>query len=176
MTQTNPLPPSDDGAQDAPRPSDPDACQSWAAGHRVHWVQAQRARRSTEPGEYVPCEVIAATDDGWFTVVITATGAVVEVWNHDPERVRQLVGMKGLEINEHWSILCRSYAGGWDTFVSVRSTTCPCVVEPPTIPSTDDLADALFDQLQTHGGFSISGPEALRILAEQQDRKDREAP
>ena len=47
-----------------------------------------------------------------------------------------------------------------------------CAAAPDEIDPNADLADALFDQLQKTGGFSISGPEVLRRLAE----SDGEAP
>ena len=146
------------------------SCQSFTAGHRVPWVQAQRARRADPPDHYIECEIIDASDDGWITVVLSSTGESIRFWNHEPQRLRHLVGLAGLEINPRWSILCRRYSGGRDTFVSLGRTCDTCVFEEPTIDPAQDLADALFDRLQTHGGFTISGPEALRLLGEQRDR------
>ena len=132
-------------------------CQSWAAGHRVHWVQGLRSANSdTDP--YVDCRVTDASDDGRFTLVVTATGEEFQFWNHDPVLVRGLVGRPNLELNQRWSILRQRTSGGWGSHVSLRSTPSSCVFEEPTGP--------LHEQLQTHGGFSISGPDALRLIAE----------
>lgn len=134
-------------------------CQSWAAGHRVHWVQGLRAANSSDTDPYVDCRVTDASDDGRFTVVVTATGEELHYWNHDPFRVRSLVGRSNLQINRRWSILReRTSGGGGSGHVSIRSTPSSCVFVDPTGP--------LHEQLQTHGGFSISGPDALRLIAE----------
>ena len=133
-------------------------CQSWAAGHRVHWVQGLRAANSSDTDPYVGCRVTEASDDGRFTLVVTATGEEFQYWNHDPVRVRSLVGRPNLEVNQRWSILRQRTSGGGGGHVSIRSTPSSCVFEDPTGP--------LHEQLQTHGGFSISGPDALRLIAE----------
>lgn len=135
-------------------------CKSFGAGHRVHWVQGMRSNRDTEPGRFEPCEVIEASDDGWFTLVLTETGEERRLWNHDPDEVHELIGRKCLEINLRWSVLHqRQSSGGSTRYLSVRPVQSPCVFEEPSGP--------LHEQLLTHGGFSISGPEALRLLAEQ---------
>lgn len=136
-------------------------CQSWAAGHLVHWVQGLRsANSSTE--RYVGCRVTDASDDGWFTLVVTATGEQFRYWTHDPAIARSLVGRRNLEVNHRWSILRQRTSEGSRSHVSICSTPSSCVFEDPTGP--------LHEQLQTHGGFSISGPDALRLIDESGER------
>lgn len=160
MSHPTNTPETIEGANVGPTHPRPNGCQSWGAGHRVHWIQGMRSNDSEQPGSYVACEVIDADDEGWFTVVITETGEHLRLWNHVPDRVRGLVGLDRLEINERWSVLHRrKLEGGSTTYVSVRDTRTPCVFEEPTGP--------LEEQLRTHGGFSIAGPDALRLLGEQ---------
>ncbi len=141
-------------------------CQSWAAGHRVHWVQGLRAANSSDTDPYVGCRVTDASDDGRFTLVVTATGEEFQYWNHDPVRVRSLVGRPNLEVNQRWSILRQRTNGGGSGHVSIRTTPSSCVFEDPTGP--------LHEQLVTHGGFSISGPDALRLITESSEGNDTE--
>lgn len=120
-------------------------CQSSAAGHKVHWVQAQRARG----GSYEFCRVLNVEDDGWFT--IEQFGEVHRLWHHDAALVSEVVvpGFRATA-NLQWCIVI------FDSHnMSVSDTESPCVFTAPT--GTPE------EQIKTHGGFTISGPEALGL-------------
>jgi len=142
-------------------PIDPTRCQCWAAGHRVHWVQGLRAANS---GGYTACLITEADDDGHFTVIVRASGEELRLWHHDATRLRSLVDQPLVEINEQWWILRQNSLGHW----SFRKTPSPCVFTEPSGP--------LHEQLQTHGGFSVSGPAALRMLADASDEDPNDDP
>ena len=132
-------------------------CQSWVPGHRVHWVQGMRSNRSDTPGSYVPCMIIDISVDGWFTLVLTDTGETRRYWTHDIEKLRVLFGEDRVEINEHWSVIHQRVPGGGSTnYMSITQDPRPCVFTDPD--------GELHEQLETHGGFSISGEEALRRI------------
>ena len=161
MTDPTPTDSPSDTPSDPTFVTDSGRCQSWAAGHRVHWVQGLRAANS---GEYTACRVIDAAEDGHFTVVMAATGEQFRFWHHDPGCVRSLVGLPLVEINLQWWILRQDRRG----HVSFRATPTTCVVTDPTGP--------LHEQLRTHGGFSIAGPDALRIYATDDDDDTEDRP
>ena len=120
-------------------------CRSSAPGHKVHSVQAQRAR----DGSYEFCRVLDVEDDGWFTV--EQFGEVHRLWHHDAALVSDVVvpGFRGTA-NLQWCIVIFEH-----NYMSLSDTGSLCVVNPPT--GTPE------QQLKTHGGFTISGLEALRL-------------
>ncbi len=144
------------GAAEALPPPDPHDCTSWAAGHKVHWVQAMRAGREEGRALDERCTVVDPTDDGWFTVVITDTGERCRYWHHDPDRALLLARSSGLAINRRWWII-RPFHRGSD-FVSVRMDRTRC--------RTDEPSGSPAKQLQTHGGFTVTGDDLARLLEE----------
>ena len=109
-----------------------DSCRSWDGGHRIHFTQGMRANGAHGgTRSFVPCTVTEATDDGWFTLVITATGRTVRHWHHNPLRVQTLVGQTSLEVNETWSLIHqRRWPGPSSPFVSITQNPQPCSTEP----------------------------------------------
>ena len=143
-------------------------CQSWVPGHGVHWVQGMRSNRSDQPGSYVPCMITEISFDGWFTLVFTKTGETTRYWTHDIEKLRVIFGEERVEINEHWSVMHqRTSDGGATNYISITQNPVPCVFEEPT--------GELHEQLGTHGGFSISGQEALRRIKERAEAEKEES-
>ena len=142
-------------------------CQSWVPGHGVHWVQGMRSNRSDQPGSYVPCMITEISFDGWFTLVFTKTGETTRYWTHDIEKLRVIFGEERVEINEHWSVVHQRHDGGATNYISITKNPVPCVFEDPT--------GELHEQLGTHGGFSISGQEALRRIKERAEAEKEES-
>jgi hypothetical protein len=155
----------EDDESDDDESDDDDRCASFHAGHHVHWVQAQRARNDRVNGRFEPCSVTSATDDGWFVLVLDETGEELPYWNHDPEQVRELVGVQGLRVNRYWSYLAQPWQPETSSVgrpMSIRATATPCVFTPPK--------GSPAEQLVSHGGFTImpgdlDDPDALEALA-----------
>ena len=143
----------------------PRYCQSWVPGHKVHWVQGMRSNRSDQPGSYVPCTITEISVDGWFTLVLEEGGESLRYWTHDIEKLRVLFGEDRVEINEHWSVIHQRQPDRTATnYISITQAPRPCVFEEPE--------GELHEQLETHGGFSISGEEALRRIKAREVSKE----
>ena len=123
-------------------------CLSFRPGHRVHWVQGLRSANERDGHE--SCHVVAASEDGWFTLEMIHSGERRRVWHHSPEVIVARTG-RVLSFNEKWQTL-----RGGGSVISIGFKASPCVHEEATGP--------LHERLETHGGFSISGPEALRLI------------
>ena len=105
-------------------------CRSWDGGHLVHSTQGMRANGAHGgTRSFVPCTVTEATDDGWFTLVITGTGRTVRYWHHNPLRVQTLVGQAYVEVNETWSLIHQRAWWGSSAYVSFTSNPLPCSTE-----------------------------------------------
>ncbi|MBU6328987.1 MAG: hypothetical protein KGR18_03415, partial [Acidobacteria bacterium] len=89
-------------------------------------------------------------------LVLLDTGERKRRWHHSVLALRSGVGRR-LRVHEGFSII-RFTDGSTSSPISISGSATPCVFEEPTGP--------LHEQLETHGGFSIPGPEALRLLAE----------
>lgn len=138
------------------RADDHRPCRSFHVGHRVHWIQGLRSVNGGEGANQVPCEITDVTDDGWFTLVLLDTGERKRRWHHSVLALRSRVGRR-LCVHEGFSII-RFTDSSLSSPISISGTATPCVFEEPT--------GQLHEQLETHGGFSIPGPEALRLMAE----------
>ena len=144
----------------------PRHCQSWVPGHKVHWVQGMRSNRSDQPGSYVACTITDISVDGWFTLVLAEGGESLRYWTHDIEKLRVLFGEDRVEINEHWSVIHQRLGGGSTNYISITQNPRPCVFEEPD--------GELHELMETHGGFSISGEEALRRITERDESSKEE--
>lgn len=129
------------------------SCQAFLTGHKVHWVQARRSW-DKELGLYVPCVVTNCADDGWLTVQIEGEPDDQFFWTHDPEAGRNHIGRTNLFINRNWGLIKSDWITS-STYLSVGVRARSCVLESP-----DGLPH---EQLESHGGFTISGPEALKL-------------
>jgi len=106
--------------------------------------------------------------DGWFTLVLAEGGESLRYWTHDIEKLRVLFGEDRVEINERWSVIHQRQLDRTATnYISITQNPRPCVFEEP--------AGELHEQLGTHGGFSISGQEALRRIKERADAAKEES-
>ncbi|NCY17029.1 MAG: hypothetical protein EBX39_09710 [Actinobacteria bacterium] len=102
--------------------------------------------------------------DGWFTLVLDEGGESLRYWTHDIEKLRVLFGEDRVEINEHWSVIHQRHGGGSTNYISITQNPRPCVFEEPE--------GELHELLETHGGFSISGEEALRRIKAREASKE----
>ena len=156
---TSNIEPSQEAAE-----SDPESCLTYAVGHRVHWVQGLRSVNNGEGKNHVACEITDVADDGWFTLVLLNTGERKRQWHHSVDALRDRVGLR-LRVHEDYSIIRK--VDGMSNPISIASTPNPCVFEEATGP--------LHEQMETHGGFSISGEEALRRIKERAEASKEEA-
>jgi len=128
-------------------------CGSYRGGHEVHWIQA---RKSAEAGPGRSAHVTAVHDDGTITFADGST-----LWNHEPKRLRLILDRygKGVLLGAY-SVLRVPHPGGASCFC-VTGEASPCPKErAATVGSVSDLVD----QLAERGGFSLSGPAALKLL------------
>lgn len=106
-----------------------EACSSWGAGHNFHWIQVLHSRGSDDSAP-VPCAVVAIRDDG--TVVLEVLGKTVEVWHHDPRRLRFLAAEAQASAPTYepgWSLLRfqRSMTEHMTVSVCLADRRQPCV-------------------------------------------------
>lgn len=128
-------------------------CGSYRGGHEVHWIQA---RKSAEAGPGRSAHVTAVDDDGTITFADGST-----LWNHEPKRLRLILDRYGKAVLlGAYSVLRVPHPGGASCFC-VTGEASPCPKErAATVGSVSDLVD----QLAERGGFSLSGPAALKLL------------
>jgi hypothetical protein len=137
------------------------------------WALPSRPRgalegiHSSDPGEVppVPCRIVSVRDDG--TILITLLGKQLELWNHDPVRLRALIDERGAEgsYQERWRLLrIPSEAGNY--CVDPERRLCPS--RPPR-------HETLFDQLAEAGGFTIGGSDFIAGLERLRRKKDDSA-
>ena len=131
-------------------------CKAFAPGHQWHFIQVTRSW-DDERGFYQPCEVVACSNEGWLTVQINGESESQSLWTHDPERGRRFVGEANLEINRSFSLI--RTAG--EIYLCVAEKVSRCIVE--------SASGTLLDQLLSHGGFTVSGREALRLSTSDED-------
>ena len=139
------------------------SCGLYLPGHDVHWIQVKVSLKldaiRPEPGRLLDVE-----EDG--LVVVEVQGVLHQLWNHDIARLERLVKVNRGRI---------SYQPGFGllrTSSGERGDYCFCVTEVedparrscPVGPPTGSLSELL----TTAGGFSVSGPEALRMLDEEE--------
>lgn len=138
---------------------DCERCKLYTPGHRTHLIQATLARDG-DPANYRHGEVISVQDDGWISVDVD--GRAMRIWNHAPAWVRRCfqesdghVGLPG------WNLLHAPRRDGRRACICVsHDGPTPCAP-----PSTASLSPAgLHGQTLTHGGFLISGIDAVRHL------------
>ncbi len=125
-------------------------CGLYLPGHEVHWIQANH---SNDPGETPPtsCRVLEIRDDG--TVAIDLFGKPLELWSHDPVRLRALVDTGGAQCSyqERWRLLrVPSTRGAYCVDVTPASNPQrrPCPPEPRSYETPGE-------QLLGAGGFVV---------------------
>lgn len=128
-------------------------------GHRTHLVQAQLAR-DDGPAKYRNGTLVEVADDGWITVDVD--GELLRFWNHDPTWVRRCFEESGGKVGlPGWHLLHAPHGDGRRACICVADDgPTPCT--PP--PTAGAGPTGLFEQVMSHGGFLISGIEAVRHL------------
>ncbi len=125
-------------------------CKAFTPGHQWHFIQVTHSW-DDERGFYQPCAVTACSNEGWLTVQIEDESEIHLLWTHDQERGQGFVGEANLEINRRFSLI-RTVG---ENYLCVADKVSSCIVE--------SAAGSLFDQLLSHGGFTVSGREVLRL-------------
>ena len=145
-------------------------CALYTPGHQTHYIQTKLAR-DDDPAKYRMGEVLSVDIDGW--IVVAVAGELLRLWNHDPTWVRRCFEESGGRLGlPGWHLLHAASASG--------GRYCICVSDdgptPCAPPSTGGASPAgLFEQVLTHGGFLISGIEAVRHLRDD-DATDNNGP
>jgi hypothetical protein len=79
-------------------------CGSYKAGHEPHYIQV---RKSNEPGteSSISVRIVEVTDDGG--TVVELDGERLELWNHDPTRLRAIVASapNSVTLQPRWNLL-----------------------------------------------------------------------
>jgi hypothetical protein len=127
-------------------------CQSYYAGHNVHWIQALRTANRPEVWRESWVGDITEIEGG--VIRVTRRGGRRYVFrNHDLERLVAINGgTRGGEVlvNEQFAIL----RIGTFCFSVTQGQLSPCIGEEPPADPSDAEAAAL---LETHGGFTRPG-------------------
>lgn len=136
-------------------------CGLYLPGHDIHWIQAQlAARNDPKTGarrEAAPGHLLEVGPDG--RVVVEVQGAVLRLWNHNPGRLEQLVARNHGQISHQPGFgLLRTASEGGNYLFCVAEADSPDLRPCPETPLTGGPLELLRDA----GGFSMSGPEALR--------------
>lgn len=137
--------------------TDPKSCKAFIPGHQWHFIQVTHSW-DHEQRVYRGGAVTACSADGWLTIHIEGESETRSLWTHDPERGRGFVDEADLEINLGYSLLRNAK----NNYLCVAKEISSCVVEA--------ASGSLFDQLLSHGGFTVSGPEALRQALDEENK------
>lgn len=142
------------------RPLEHSTCALYTPGHQVHFIQAKLARE--EPEGYRTGTIVSVQDDGWVTVELDCQTR--RFWNHDPSWVRRCIEESGGHVGlPGWGLLHAPSANGGRYCICVSDDgPTPCA----PLSTADSSPTGLFEQAMTHGGFMVSGIEALRHLHE----------
>ena len=130
-------------------------CGLYLPGHDVHWIQVFQSQRDTNNAP-VAGRLAEIRDDG--VVVVEVDGERLDLWNHDPERLRIVVEENGPDVSYQQKLrLLRSpglrHGCCFDVALALDSHRRPCPTEPPT--------GSLFERLQAAGGFTVPASELL---------------
>ena len=107
----------------------------------------------------MPGRVLEVQPSGF--VVVEVDGFLHRLWNHDPDRVKRLVARNdgAISYQRGFGLLRTKSADGSYLFCVADFDSPkrrPCPTSPPT--------GTLVELLQSAGGFSIPGPEFLRLI------------
>ncbi|HEV1998384.1 MAG TPA: hypothetical protein VGR61_09690 [Candidatus Dormibacteraeota bacterium] len=132
-------------------------CALYTPGHLVHWIQARIAREG-DPTKREDGTLVSVADNGWITVDVA--GEVRRFWTHDPVRARHNFEASGGQVGLPGVGLL--HAPTAEGRFCIRVADEEQGVTPCASPSMAGSGRAgLVQQLMSHGGFSISGQEAL---------------
>jgi hypothetical protein len=134
-------------------------CGLYLPGHQVHWIQGLHAGR---PGEAAPvsCRILEITDDG--TITIDLSGEPLQLWTHDPVRLRAIAAEHGTDAGyqESWRLLWIALEGGRyaiDVTPASNPERQPCPTSPPCLGT-------LAEQLRATGGFTMRATDLAKAL------------
>jgi hypothetical protein len=153
-------------AESAPGSIDHSACALYKPGHQVHFIQAKLGWEQ-DPANRRTGTLISVQDDGWISVDVD--GEVLRFWNHAPARARACFQESGGRVGlpGHCLLHAPTETGNYCFCVSTDGPT-PCAGPPPAGAS-------LTEQIKSHGGLFLSGPEIRRLLQDVSDEKEKES-
>ena len=116
----------------------------------------------------IPCCVLEVNDDG--TIAVDVEGSRLELWNHEPARLRAVVDQYGdaASYQPRWRLLRIPRGKGatqqraaycFDVVPALSPDRRTCPIEPPR-------HGTLARQLMEAGGITVSGSEVARWLGE----------
>jgi hypothetical protein len=150
-----------------PDPIDHTICALYKPGHRPHFIQAKLSWQG-DPAKYRSGTLVSVDDDGWITVEVD--GETVRVWNHDPVRARHLIESSGGRVVLRDPQILATPSANGNYLFSIADAATACM--PPSA-TADNSPAGLFEQVLSHGGFMVSGIEAVRNLPDH-DATDNE--
>lgn len=132
------------------------SCGLYLPGHDVHWIQARLSVEEELQRPSTPGLLLGVQPDG--LVVVEVNGVVRRLWNHDTDRLEQLVARNRGEVSHQPGFgLLKTPSEKSSYLFCVADADSPdlrpCLAHPPTGGPLELLREA--------GGFSIPGPEAL---------------
>ena len=125
------------------------SCGSYRVGHGMHFIQA-RLSREDGPGRRRAIDAVA--DDGTITFADGTT-----LWNHDPERLRVILGRYGAEVLVGSHGVLRVPNGDGAYCFSVTDEPDPCRPETGGTRANESF----LDELLRRGGVVRSLPSVL---------------
>jgi len=142
-----------------PDPLDHAICDLYKPGHQPHFIQAKLAWED-DPAKYRNGTLMSVADDGWITVEVG--GELLRFWNHEPARARICFEQAGGRVGVPGHSLLHAPSTGGGNYCFSVSTDGPTPCAPPSTAGSSPAG--LFQQAMSHGGFTVSGIEAVRHL------------
>jgi hypothetical protein len=118
-------------------------CGAYRVGHDMHFIQA---RLSAEDGPGVPRTIASIADDG--TIVCTDG---TRLWNHDPVRLRTIIGIWGPDVMVGTRGVLRVPNGDGAYCISVSDEPDPCRPETAEVRA----GESVVDELRRRGGLLL---------------------
>jgi hypothetical protein len=149
------------------------SCGLYLPGHDVHWIQAKRSVQEQTQRPSMPGRLLETQPEG--LVIIEVQRVIYQLWNHDTDRIQDLVAANQGAISYQPGFgLLRTAASLTSSGTAEQSTPATgasfylfCVADandpklrpcPTNAPSGD-----LVDLLRNAGGFSVPGGEARTV-------------
>ena len=136
-------------------------CGLYLPGHDVHWIQAKLSVKRDAPLPEAGHLLEVRTDGVLF---VEMQGAVYRLWHHDPARLelRVKVNKGRITYQSRFGLLRTSAGPGSHALFCVADADASDRRSCPTSPPAGSLPELL----KKAGGFSVPGPEDLRMLDE----------
>jgi hypothetical protein len=124
----------------------PRKCALYRSGHTVHPIQANRSIGQAHRHGHL----IAVDGD---LITVDFGGEVKSYWNHEVERIVEIVGIAGeVRICEDY-LLLRGGGNYCFSILAADESWTPCDYQSISSASPQDLAQ----RVKTHGGFLVPG-------------------